>query len=728
MIPTILVIFGASGDLMRRKIVPALYHLHKSGKLSERFQVLGISRRSWMDKEFHQYVVEILGEDVEQGFLERFKYLQGNFEDENTYKKIIVDLNGTDKIWQTCSNKLFYLAIAPEQFPPVIDHMSRVGLTIPCLGKNEGWTRVIVEKPFGIDSATARELDSLLGKHFIESQIYAVDHYLAKEMVQGILKFRFSNDLFEQHWNRDFIDSIHIRLWETLGVEKRGSFYDRIGALRDVGQNHLLQILSLIVMDAPVSNDAKELRVQRAKALEWLHVLRGDEIRKKTLRSQHKGYQDIDGVSKNSQTETYFKISTHLTSKRWDGVPVVLEGGKRMSVQTKEITVNFKDGNKIVFSIEPDEKISVGGFDFILRKSHDRVQYVEEYAKLLYDAFLGDQSLFVSSKEVSIMWNFIDPITDSWKAGDVSLGIYEPGITTSSLGIIGLGKMGGNIARRLLSKGWHVVGYNKSYGATAELEKERLVGASSVKDLVSKLETPRTIWLMLPAGVTDEVIDELLPLLSKGDTVIDGANSFFKDTERRNEKISASGIRFMGVGVSGGPSGALNGACLMIGGDRQVAESYGQLWNDLALPDGWMIFDGVGAGHFVKMVHNGIEYGMMQSLGEGFNLMKNSSYNLNLKNIAHLYNRGSVVESRLVGWLEKAFEKRGDELAEISTTVHHSGEGAWTVETAHEMKIPVKIIEDSLNFRIDSPNHPSYTGKVVNALREQFGGHEVNEK
>jgi 6-phosphogluconate dehydrogenase len=234
---------------------------------------------------------------------------------------------------------------------------------------------------------------------------------------------------------------------------------------------------------------------------------------------------------------------------------------------------------------------------------------------------------------------------------------------------------------------------------------------------------------MLPAGeATQTHIDLLCSLLEPGDTILNGANEFYKNTLEHYAQTNAKNIMFMDVGVSGGPGGAKAGACLMIGGDQSTYKKYEPLFKDIAAPQAYQFFAGQGAGHFVKMVHNGIEYGMMQALGEGFEVLKNAPYSLDLENVARIYNKRSVIDSRLVGWLYQALIDHGPELEGISGHVAHSGEGQWTVETAKEMGVPTPIIEGSLAFRVQSQENPSYTGQVVSALRHQFGGHDVKHK
>lgn len=281
---------------------------------------------------------------------------------------------------------------------------------------------------------------------------------------------------------------------------------------------------------------------------------------------------------------------------------------------------------------------------------------------------------------------------------------------------------------RLLEKGHTVVAWNRSEQARQAVAAAGATSVETIEELVQALPTPRHIWLMLPAGeVTQGMIEQLIPLLQAGDTLIDGSNNFYKNTQQHNELLKKQGIHFYDAGISGGPSGARNGACVMAGGEEAPTQEIEQLFKDLAAPGAYQFFPGSGAGHFVKMVHNGIEYGMMQAIGEGFAVMKASAYNLDLLKVAQLYNQGSVIESRLLGWLASGYQKQGLELKEISAAVKHSGEGQWTVETAQELGIPVPIIAAALQFRIASQANPSYTGQVLSLLRHEFGGHEVKK-
>jgi 6-phosphogluconate dehydrogenase len=296
------------------------------------------------------------------------------------------------------------------------------------------------------------------------------------------------------------------------------------------------------------------------------------------------------------------------------------------------------------------------------------------------------------------------------------------------IGYIGLGKMGFNMVQRLLEKKHNVIAFDRNEEAVGQIAAQGAKRAGSIQMLAESLASPKLVWVMVPYRAVDAVLVELAPLLSSGDTVIDGGNSPYKESIRRAAELEKKGIHFLDAGTSGGPAGARSGACIMVGGKEGVFRQYERLFRDLSVEKGYAHVGASGAGHFVKMVHNGIEYGMMQALAEGFAIMKASSFNLDLVKIAELYNHGSVIESHLVAWLGKAFEQYGTKLNGISGAVAQSGEGMWTVEAAKDLGVSVSIIKGALDYRLESQKNPSYVGQVVSALRHEFGGHEVTEK
>ncbi len=797
-IPTIFVVLGATGDLMTKKIVPAVFNLHTKRELPAKFEFVGVSRRDWSDDDFRAHVHGILEKKVPgvargdraqlalvESFLKLVCYHQLTFDKREDYAALAAKLEKIDARWGVCTNKLFYLSVPPQFYDGIFEHLHASGLTAPCSAE-EGWTRVIVEKPFGNDERTAKALDAKLARLFKEEQIYRIDHYLAKEMLQNILAFRFANNLFERKWDAKFIERINIRMYETIGAEDRGAFYDGVGALRDVGQNHLLQMLALVAMPRPANMEgAAAIRAARAEILEQLEIPTAKQAAERSFRAQYEGFQKIKGVAPRSQTESYFKLRGFLCGERWAGVPIYMESGKRLKDDVNEIEIVLREDahahghlvqdahhNRIIIQIEPVEGITVTfyskklghafeleerKFEFDFRKvGAPQSQYTEEYEKLILDCIEGDQTLFVSSREIAAMWRFTDPFTAAWQKGMVSLAKYKPdtdGVLTEAdgylengtmekgqqkagaevlgirqFGLIGLGKMGANLARQLREKGWRVVVHNRTPEKIMEMEGEGFEGARDLDELVSSLRIkdkgskipPIVIWLMITAGKgVDEYLfakDGLASKLRRGDIVIDGGNSFFEDSMRRAKLLAKRGVKFLDVGVSGGPGGARNGATMMAGGDRAAFDALEQLFADGSVPDGYGYFGKAGAGHFVKMVHNGIEYGMMQAIAEGFAVMRRAPFKLDLQRIAKLYQHGSVIESRLVGWLESGFKEFGTGLKKVSGTVAATGEGEWTVKTAKKWKVPVRVIEGSFKFRVRSKRAPSYTGKILSAL------------
>jgi 6-phosphogluconate dehydrogenase len=294
------------------------------------------------------------------------------------------------------------------------------------------------------------------------------------------------------------------------------------------------------------------------------------------------------------------------------------------------------------------------------------------------------------------------------------------------LGYIGLGKMGANMVELLLEKGYEVVAFDRNTDAVKSAGNKGAQIASTLPALVASLSLPRLVWIMVPHQAVDAVLKELTPLLDIGDVVIDGGNSPYKDSIQRAKVLESKGIEFLDAGVSGGPAGARNGACIMVGGQKEVFQRFEMLFRDLSVLDGYGYMGRTGAGHFVKMVHNGIEYGMMQALAEGFAILQSSDFRLDLIKVTDVYNHKSVIESRLVGWLQAAFARYGEDLKSISGSAAQSGEGMWTVEAGKELGIPTPVIKAALDFRLQSEKNPSYTGKLISAMRNQFGGHEVN--
>lgn len=417
--PTVFVVFGATGDLYKKKIAPSLFSLYEDGLLPEKCQIVAFARKPFTDKEFQEYTYEHLNSEdseLKKGFCKMITYSQGTFDDISSYEKLSVDLSEVDKNWGDCSNKLFYLAVPPVNYEEIFDNLYKSGLTIPC-GGGKGWTRILVEKPFGNDLKHALLLEKKIQKYFKEEQIFRIDHYLAKETMQNILAFRFSNPIFVNAWNKQNIKQVDISLYEKNDVSTRGAFYDGVGALRDVGQNHALQMLALVLMDKPGSMSCKNIRDARTKILKSL------KKPSSIFLAQYEGYLNELNVPKGSVTETFFSLLTRV-----NGVPVRISSGKALKESKAFIKILFGEKlgveNSVTFELQPKEGIEVSmnikkpGLTYDTTKAKLEFLYKESgltgsrdaYTKVLYDAILGDQTLFPSSKEIMASWRFIMPI------------------------------------------------------------------------------------------------------------------------------------------------------------------------------------------------------------------------------------------------------------------------------------------------------------------------------
>lgn len=458
--PITIVIFGITGDLARRKLIPALWNLFINGNLPEKFFIVGFARKNWSNEDLKNYAADILKqknadsapEDKEK-FIGSFSCISGSFEKEESYKALSDKLLEIDKNISERSEKLFYLSVPPEIHEIIFEQMRKMGLSSIPANAN-GWTRILVEKPFGSDWHTAEKLDKKIGLLFKEDQIFRVDHYMGKESMQNILAFRFSNSLFEHLWNNSFVEKVNIRLWESLGMEGRGAFYDGIGALRDVGQNHILQMLAFIAMEDPCIFEAGAIRRSRAKVLSELSLISKEEISKFVGRGQYWGYLEEPSVKENSKTETYFRVEAHVENERWKGVPFCLESGKGLGMSKVEIEVIFRKKNSrlcppdagqvyqnaILFRIQPDEGVGISfwakrpGFDmkldektlsFSREKNNNAEKAPDAYERVIFDCIAGDQTFFASAEEVLASWKFITPIIENWN--DLPLEKYDKG-------------------------------------------------------------------------------------------------------------------------------------------------------------------------------------------------------------------------------------------------------------------------------------------------------------
>ncbi len=429
------VVFGATGDLFKNKLAKAFFELYRRGVIPETFSLFGISRKSIGDEEFRLQVKEMLTdypEDEVLPFLSKLFFITGDTNEPAVYENIKSVLFIKDTTDGVCAHKLFYLAVTPDLYENIFINLSKAGLSVPCassFGKTHGAeTKILVEKPFGKNKDHAKKLDLLLCKLFDEDQIFRIDHYLAKETMQSIFSFRFQNALFEQLWSSKYIEKVEIKAYETNDVAKRAHFYDSVGAFRDFGQNHFLEILSLLTLEELKEYKGEVVRVARAKVLS--EVVLSEVL----VRGQYEGYE---GEDKN--TETYFKVALKIKNERWKGVRFILEHGKALNENMTEVVVSFKNNehgkeNKVIFRIQPHAEICTSvfvGFEeqgvpkemcFPLGVSN---QAIYPYEKLLTDALHGDQTLFVSSKEVSEEWRITTEVLQAFSV--VPLVVYKRG-------------------------------------------------------------------------------------------------------------------------------------------------------------------------------------------------------------------------------------------------------------------------------------------------------------
>jgi glucose-6-phosphate 1-dehydrogenase len=456
--PTAIVLLGATGDLAQKKLLPALMDLYAQNVLPEHFHVIAFSKAEHSTESYRDFAREQIqmrslhDEHALERFLSTIEYVQGMFDDSSAYSRMKEALDQYDLSIGMCTSKLFYLAVPPTYYEAIFERLAEVRLEQPCL-VGEGWTRILVEKPFGNDLTHARHLDRKLAELFREEQIYRIDHYLAKDALQNILSFRFSNTLFAHTWDKRYIEAVYIKVFEKFDVSTRGPFFDGVGALRDVGQNHMLQMLALIAMEHPDSLTSEALREKRTEVLRALRIPGPIELDTHIVKGQYEGYHDVPGVEHDSTTETYFALKTYVDTDRFRGVPFYLEHGKAMENSKVEIAVRFRSSpqcvcgttephnhpNIVRFSISPEQKITVRfwvrvpGNKYTLEPNDlifDRMQpsdhgtISDAYTEVLFDALCGDQTLFVSNAEQEAAWNYITSILSLWR--DISPLPYTP--------------------------------------------------------------------------------------------------------------------------------------------------------------------------------------------------------------------------------------------------------------------------------------------------------------
>jgi glucose-6-phosphate 1-dehydrogenase len=458
------VIFGATGNLASNKLLPALYHLEAAARLAESLTIIAFARRDWTTETWREHMREVLKDKIKgsldtpvfERFVARFNYFKGDLNDAASYRALAERLPPES----ACSSAVYYLAIKPAEFGAVIQNLEAAGLNKP-----RGLNRVVIEKPFGEDLESAQMLNRLLHQHFDEEQVFRIDHFLGKETVQNLLVFRFANTLIEPLWNRNFIDHVQITVAESIGIENRADYYDRAGALRDMLQNHLMQLLTVVAMEPPAALEADALQDEKVKVLRSIRPIAKRAVHAHALRAQYArgtidgksvvGYQQEENVEPNSITETFVAAKFYIDNWRWRGVPFYLRTGKRMPHQTSMIAIRFRhppqqlfretplesvDPNWILLSIQPDESMRMEihvkqpGLDMDTRLMQMNASFLktdeqtlDAYETLLLDVIEGDRSLFLRFDEIEWAWRVVDPILKHWAVEREYIPTYAAG-------------------------------------------------------------------------------------------------------------------------------------------------------------------------------------------------------------------------------------------------------------------------------------------------------------
>mmetsp|Transcript_27538 Transcript_27538/g.60331 ORF Transcript_27538/g.60331 Transcript_27538/m.60331 type:complete len:1339 (+) Transcript_27538:180-4196(+) len=816
----IVVVVGASGDLAKKKTYPSLLNLYDDNLLPDDVIIWGFARSALSHEDLRGRLKPYLlksgdhDESVVDEFLSRCYYKRGSsYGDLDAFAELS---KGMDKYEASFPNRhehnrLFYLAIPPNVF-------AQTGIAIKKTSMApRGWSRVIVEKPFGRDLASCEELLGLLSEQFDESQMFRIDHYLGKEMVSNLIVLRFGNLWFERLWNRNDVQCVMITFKESFGCDGRGGYFDQFGIIRDVVQNHLLQVLTLLAMEPPIKADGPEagekIRDAKVAVLKSIPPITLDEC----LLGQYEGYADDPTIeNKDTNTPTFVCMRAFVHTPRWAGVPFIFKAGKALNERRAEVRIQFRDApaadfmfdtrcprNELVLRIQPSESIYIKtnvkspGFqsDPIqgeLEVNYDKRFYEsasesnpDAYTRLILDVLRGRSAAFVRDDELKRAWEIFTPLLHQIERDNVRPHIYKRGSRgptaadafinarsgyirnsdytyydhkpsrkskpkkkagVSEIGVWGMAVMGQNFALNMASKGLMVCVGNRSPSKVQRVihraKKEgihTLTGSSDAADFIKRLSKPRKVVILVMAGKpVDETIAKLSEHMEAGDVIIGGGNEWYTNSIRRSMSLASRGILFMGMGMSGGEEGARNGPSLMPGGPKEAYDLVSDILISCAAEvngSPCVSYIGpIGSGNYVKMVHNGIEYGDMQLIAEIYDIMKHvlCMSNEEMAAVFEDWNRG-VLASYLIEITAKILARKDDVTGAgylvdyILDKTGSKGTGRWAVQESAEQNVASPTIAASLDSRYISSQKDERT-VASKVLKGPAAPQKVNKK
>jgi len=811
----IVVVIGASGDLAKKKTYPSLLHLYTANLLPEDTHIWGFARSNITHEELRARIrpyIEKSGEaSVIDAFLSNCFYKQGaSYGDEKAYQELSTEMSKYEEQFpdKLNHNRLFYFAIPPNVFADTGVAIKQSAMA------DKGWTRIIVEKPFGRDLQSCEDILSVLAKNFEEDSLFRIDHYLGKEMVQNLLVLRFGNQWVERIWDRNSIQCVFLTFKEPFGTDGRGGYFDNYGIIRDIIQNHLLQVMTLLAMEPPIKVDGPEsgrsIRDAKVAVLKSIEPIQIEDC----CLGQYEGYTDDETIkNKETNTPTFAAIRCYINNPRWAGVPFILKAGKALDERKAEMRIQFKDApaaeylfdqkcarNELVIRMQPDEAIyfktnvKSPGFSSQPVQSELEVNYntkfasaahgnlPDAYSRLILDVLRGRSAAFVREDELRRSWEIFTPLLHQIEDENIQPLLYpsgsrgpsalddfitkesgyvrntayvfngrklspgsKPGAVLAEVGLYGLAVMGQNFALNIASHGFTICVGNRS-PTKVELTVKRgkkegnlpLIGSSDPEDFIKKLQRPRKVILLVQAGKpVDLTIETLSKYMDAGDILVDGGNEYYPNTIRRATELESKGILFVGMGISGGEEGARNGPSLMPGGPKEAYDQLERILTTCAA----QVKDGpcasyvgpIGSGNYVKMVHNGIEYGDMQLIAEAYDIMRHvcEMTNDEISQVFADWNKGKL-ESYLIE-ITAVILSRKDDITSKGHVVDYvldktgtKGTGKWTMQEAAEESVAAPTISGSLDARYISGRKDErvQASKILNGP----GEHEVVDK